>query len=394
MTEKKRKKLVDEISDREKAKYAIFEYMLQKRIEALHSCSEIRPGMSEKRVKPEDIFGESVSAIQRSFFYEVERAYFREDRSLINPRIYYQPPINSQDEADELFKQAKDGDLFAKLRLGNSHYMAGNYEGALSYFEDATREGNSDALVRMGELLYSGKGTEQDFSKAIWAFEMAIIIDANCDALRALGICYVDGDGVEKDVEKGLIYLNRSASQGHSGSMIFLGDMYQYGQGVEKNLDEAKKWYERAAIGCSGIAYNKLMDVYGMEKDYECLKGWSKLYMDMGLPRAFYDMGTMFYDGEGVNEDKSRGIGLIRQAADMNDPIACYSLSKILAETDKDQGWDYFKKAFGAGFKDAVYEMGVLLWDDDRSQAIEYIRDAATKGHGPAIEFLKEYNLS
>ena len=394
MTEQERKAKVEEISDLEGIKYKIAEFIHEKRREAVTSCSEIRPALCEKRVKPEDIFGNHVSPDQYYIFYEVERAYFREDQEALNPRFYWLPPIGSEEEADDVLRRAKDGDVNSILKAGDAQFKAGNYEEAFSWFAEAAKMSYSDGLVKVGELLLSGKGTEKDLSKAIWAFEMAIAIDANSDALKSLGICYVEGLGVENDTEKGLSFLVRSALQGNASAMIYLANMSLDGHGVEKDLEEAKHWYEFAATGCSGIAYHNLMEILHEEKKYELMKPWTQMFMNMGHPRAFYNAGFMFYYGEGVEEDKSQGIDLIRQAADMNDPSACYSLSKVLGPTDVNKGWEYFKKAFGLGLPEAEFEMGTYFWKDEREEALEYIRRAAEKGYERAIAFLREHSAT
>jgi len=38
----------------------------------------------------------------------------------------------------------------------------------------------------------------------------------------------------------------KASEQGHAPAWRYLGQCYEQGLGVEKNLDEAKKWYAKA----------------------------------------------------------------------------------------------------------------------------------------------------
>ena len=393
MTDEERKKMVDEISELEKCKYAIAESFQKTSVDAFEAFIKGETSIDVRPVTPEDLFGDNISSIEYRLFYEVERAQYRDEPGFDNPRYYWCSEIKSQEEADALFSKAKEGDVDAQLKLGQAHYSAGNFEAALDWFEKAALTKESDALVRLGELYMEGKGTDKNPAKAIWAYEMAIVIDANCDALESLGECYLEGNGVNKETNIGLSYLERAARQGLCTAMVFLGNLYQCGIDVNRDLDEAEKWFSMAAMGYSTAGYNNLMEVYREKENYEYMKIWSRLYMKMGNPRAFHNVGVMLYRGEGMAEDKNRAMELIRQAADMDDPFACYGLSKLLKRTDEDQSWEYFKKAFGLGLREAMFEMGTYLWNDARDQAVEYIREAAAKGHGPAIAFLQEHGL-
>ena len=63
------------------------------------------------------------------------------------------------------------------------------------------------SLYDRGRAFYYGDGVEQDYGKALLAFEQGAKV-GDLDALTALGIMYIVGVGVENDNEKGLQYLN------------------------------------------------------------------------------------------------------------------------------------------------------------------------------------------
>ena len=52
--------------------------------------------------------------------------------------------------------------------------------------------------------------------------------------------------GLEEKRKKGFALYMKSAEQGHGLAMKAVGVCYQFGEGVEDNMKEAIKWYEKA----------------------------------------------------------------------------------------------------------------------------------------------------
>ena len=64
--------------------------------------------------------------------------------------------------------------------------------------------------------------------------------------MLALGNMYVRAQGVERDLDEAFKWFMKGAELGHSGCQYTVGGFYLKGYSVEKNLVEAKKWYEKA----------------------------------------------------------------------------------------------------------------------------------------------------
>ena len=58
---------------------------------------------------------------------------------------------------------------------------------------------------------------------------------------------YEFGNGVEQDYEEAVKWYRKSAEQGNSRGQYNLGYMYEFGKGVTKDYEEAIKWYRKAA---------------------------------------------------------------------------------------------------------------------------------------------------
>eukprot|EP00825_Cyclidium_porcatum_P004770 TRINITY_DN1225_c0_g1_i6.p2 TRINITY_DN1225_c0_g1~~TRINITY_DN1225_c0_g1_i6.p2 ORF type:complete len:127 (-),score=25.25 TRINITY_DN1225_c0_g1_i6:201-581(-) len=87
---------------------------------------------------------------------------------------------------------------------------------------------------------------------------------------NSLGDCYENGQGVEKDLIKAVKYYQMSADQGNVKGQNNLGRYYENGQGVEKNYQLAVKYYQMSADQGNADAQNRLGDCYengqGVEK--------------------------------------------------------------------------------------------------------------------------------
>ena len=62
-----------------------------------------------------------------------------------------------------------------------------------------------------------------------------------------LGLCYEYGEGVEKDMSEAVKWYRKSAEQGYAQAQCNLGDCYYRGEGVRQDQKEAAKWYRKSA---------------------------------------------------------------------------------------------------------------------------------------------------
>ena len=116
----------------------------------------------------------------------------------------------------KLIKLAEEGDADAMYVLGIAYYdvdipgktpMQG-----MQYLEQASKLGHVKATHDLGCFHYYGYRLPEDF----------------------------------RDFERAAELLEYSASQGFTPSMTFLGSMYKGGEGVERNIEKARRLYQEA----------------------------------------------------------------------------------------------------------------------------------------------------
>ncbi|EMH21518.1 beta-lactamase HcpA domain protein [Helicobacter pylori GAM260Bi] len=96
-------------------------------------------------------------------------------------------------------------------------------------------------LVDLGMLSYG----KQDFSKARKYFERACGLN-NGGGCGALGDLYDDGKGVEKDLIKAAQFYSKACGLKDGDGCFNLGRLYYYGEGVEKDFKKALALFEKA----------------------------------------------------------------------------------------------------------------------------------------------------
>ena len=117
-------------------------------------------------------------------------------------------------------------------------------------------------------------------------------------AMCRLGDMYAKGNGVEKNSQEAIKWYRMAAEKGYELGMYDLGRMYEEGNGVAKNGQEAVKWYRMAAEKGFDIAMCRLGKMY-------YLRGLTK----RGLPDDKKEL-----NGEVVDFDKDDGLNSFAEA--------------------------------------------------------------------------------
>ena len=345
-----------------------------------------------------DVFGENCTDDEYIAFSRVAEAYNRYDFYHENTLTYWRNMPQSQEEMDEVSAMASQGDTVAMMKIAYFLKVSNRPEDAVPWMEGAARRGSSDALDSLGASYKYGLGVELDLNKAIDYYKQAILLDGNDEALHDLALCYLHGEGVPQDFKKGYDLMIRSARQGNAMARYDMGWMYHYGRGVDVDFKEALKWYELGAGGYYVKAYTNLTALCYEMKDYERMLSWTKRYMELDEPKAFFRMGCYLLEGVGVEKNLRKGIEYLRKAAEQEDPMAHAELARAYSmgegvEPDQQKSFYHLSEAARLRHPHAEFYLGRMIWETDRERALSLIQDAASQWHTPAQEFLRDNGL-
>ena len=133
--------------------------------------------------------------------------------------------------------------------------------------------------------------------------------------------------------------LKAKATAGDVQSSYLLGKAYRQGQGVEKSIPEAFRWFGRAAEKGLPRAQYELAKLYeegvGIKKNMPRAVEWYRLAAKLGrLPEAQFALGMLYFNGRGVQQDYSEAFSWYEKAAKQGHPVAQHVLGAMYEE-----GW-------------------------------------------------------
>ncbi|MEQ8604318.1 MAG: SEL1-like repeat protein [Marivibrio sp.] len=164
-------------------------------------------------------------------------------------------------------------------------------------------------------------------------------------------------DEIGKDADAVAIYRDL-AEDGYGPAAYQMGEAYESGEGVARDLDRAARWYNRAA--------------------------------EAGAPRAQFLVARAYAEGAGVEQDMNRAAELFGKAAVQGYAPAQYRLARAFANGEgvpRDRLWAgrWYGKAARQGNADAQFAYGAMLAAGsgvprDRPLGQAYLSAAADNG--------------
>lgn len=181
------------------------------------------------------------------------------------------------------------------------------------------------------------------------------------------------------------------AEAGDCKSQYKLASMYEFGDGVEKNINTAMMWYQKSAEQ----GYAPAQHMMGWHAK-DCTTGfkWYKLAADQGYVPAIYMVGIAYQGGKGVKEDIVEAITYFYKAAmggetrgALYNLMAHYIQGEVPVEYQpsclkcflKYSNFDWVQ----VGLAD-IFQQGIGVEQDD-TEAVRWYAKAAEQGYGLAI---------
>ena len=144
---------------------------------------------------------------------------------------------------------------------------------------------------------------------------------------------YQTGNGVAKDMNEAARLYRLAIDQGITDAMVNLGAVFIQGDGLPPDLAEGIRLYIRASEQESSEAQMRLGNMYenglGFRQDATEAVRWYSLAIEQGNPNAQFCLGLMLFQGRGVTKDAQKATELIQLAADVGHPHAAAFLHRI-----------------------------------------------------------------
>ena len=275
-----------------------------------------------------------------------------------------------------MMKAARQGRVSAQCSVGWMYSEGSGVEQdevvAAEWFHKAVEQGDASAAVFLGNMYEDGRGVARDDTAAVKWYRLAAD-QAYKDGYHYLGRMYEFGRGVEKDFKEalrlyrlamrdewmrrrniasflydysGVFYgenmsdvakCRQKVEKGDLIALIELGLCYYGGCGVDRNPDEAEKYFRQATE--KGSSLGQLFWACMIEErsegkaDPEALKLIQKA-ADQGLADAQVALGWIYDVGYGVPQDHAAAASWYQMAGDQVDQKSLFRLGKMYAEGD------------------------------------------------------------
>jgi localization factor PodJL len=137
---------------------------------------------------------------------------------------------------------------------------------------------------------------------------------------------FAEGKGIAPNLEEAAKWYDRAAQAGIIPAIFRLGTFYEKGLGVKKDLDLARRYYLQAAERGSAKAMHNLAvldaDGGGKGANYTSASAWFRKAADRGVADSQYNLGILYARGIGVEQNLAESYKWFSLAAAQGDTDA------------------------------------------------------------------------
>lgn len=189
----------------------------------------------------------------------------------------------------------------------------------VDYCLELAKNGDADALFRLGVLYDQGGQLDTDYERAGQFFTLAAN-QGHPQSQYRLALMYLAGGGLVPDEKLFVQLCSEAARQGIIGAQFRLGRHYYEKQGLERDLRQAEQWWLQAARLRYSEAQVAVACMYlngeASPKDGQGALYWFMEAAQQGHPTAMYNLGRMYEAGQGVDQDSVESQRWYRLAAE------------------------------------------------------------------------------
>jgi len=233
---------------------------------------------------------------------------------------------------------------------------------------EAAERGDVYSQFRLGQMYYEGRGVARNDSEAAKWFAKAATQE-HAEAQYILASMVEKGAGVKKSDEDAFRLYLQAATQGHERASVIL---------------EAEKWtpYKKKHLSGNEMIHTEVVRHHDPEEEVHEIRrehpqeavspdASEQLHKYLvkaqaGDVDAQYNLGIMYYHGEGAEKDHEQALKWFHLAAEQNDPEAQYNLGFMYgrgegAAKDHHMSREWFQKAASQGHAGAREILGKMF---------------------------------
>lgn len=299
-------------------------------------------------------------------------------------------------------QQDPAADVAQALRPAAAAYRAGDFGTAEAMLRPLAA-GNSDAEAWLGAVLLE-RGSEREALRLIQRSADA----GSPEGAHRLALIYAQGlAGMPRDDARAVSLFEKAAAAGHARAQLNLGILYFRGQGVARDLIQARAWLEKAvaasrddpqALYALGRALSESTEQ--ILPDPPRAADLYRRAAEKGHVMAGLRYGLALSEGRGVKPDAVAAQRWLIRAQESGVPEAALALGDMAARTpasrDKaanekvvQSALSWYQAAASAGVPSAQFKLANAYFagvgaQRDPAQAVVWYSRAARQGLAPA----------
>jgi localization factor PodJL len=157
-------------------------------------------------------------------------------------------------------------------------------------------------------------------------------------AAYEIGVRFAEGKGVAPDLDQAAKWYDRAAQAGVVPALFRLGTFYEKGLSVKKDVDIARRYYAQAAERGSAKAMHNLAvldaDGGGKGANYKSASTWFRKAADRGVADSQFNLGILYARGIGVEQNLAESFKWFSLAAAQGDADAVRKRDDIAKRLD------------------------------------------------------------
>ena len=157
-------------------------------------------------------------------------------------------------------------------------------------------------------------------------------------AAYEVGVRFAEGKGVPVNLEEAAKWYQRAAQAGIIPAIFRLGTLYEKGLAVKKDVDVARSYYTQAAERGNAKAMHNLAVLYadggGKGADFKSAAQWFRKAADHGIADSQYNLGILYARGIGVEQNLAESFKWFSLAAAQGDSDATHKRDDVAKRLD------------------------------------------------------------
>jgi localization factor PodJL len=166
----------------------------------------------------------------------------------------------------------------------------------------------------------------------------AAALKGDAAAAYEIGQRYSEGKGVAVDLDEAAKWYNRAAQAGLIPAVFRLGTFYEKGMSVKKDADVARRYYLQAAERGNAKAMHNLAvldaDGGGKGANYKSASEWFRKAADRGVADSQFNLGILYARGIGVEQNLAESYKWFSLAAAQGDADSVHKRDDIAKRLD------------------------------------------------------------